>query len=505
MGETDSRRLRAKMWSVVKILNVRLRFVLLMVVVGLIAAHWDTIAAHLERWTQPHHAAVEAESRYEYYCPMHPSVVRGEPGNCPICGMPLVARVKGEALALPEGVVGRVQFSPEQIQLAGIGTSEVDCQPFGGTIRTLGTLAVDERRIAHISSRVAGRIEKLYADLTGGSIAKGAPLAEIYSPDLVSTQQEYLLARQSLDRLQGSGTPQAVAQAKELLAATRQRLLLWGITENQIDDIGTEGAPQLRVQVYAPIGGVVTQKEVLEGQYVMEGSGLYTVADLSNVWLTAFVYEDDIDRIEVGQPVQVTTSALPGRSFAGKISFIWPTLDQATRTLQLRVDIPNPKLELRPGMYATAVIETRQDSSPLNAASAQDPAERYICPMDADVVSSQPGNCPLCGMVLEKAASLPPGHALAVPETAVIDTGTRKVVYLEREPGVFDAVEVELGPLAAGFYPVIKGLSQGQRVVTQGAFLVDAELRLNPGAAGSYFGASGGPSNGSAQSNGRRD
>jgi Cu(I)/Ag(I) efflux system membrane fusion protein len=467
---------------------VRLRFIFLMVIVGLIAAHWDTIAAHWERWTRPQRQAAEAQAEIEYYCPMHPSVIRAESGNCPICGMPLVKRAKGEKPELPEGVVGRVQLSPNRIQLAGIATAEVGYRSLSRTIRTLGTIEVDERRVAHISARVAGRIEKLQVNFTGERVAAGAPLAEIYSPDLVSTQQEYLLAQRTLERVKAGGVAQAVADAEGVLAATRERLILWGIDEGQIDQLARQQTPLLRMTIHSPIGGIVTLKEVMEGQYVMEGTGLYTVADLSNVWMTAFVYESDIGRVEVGQSAQVTTRALPGRVFAGKVSFVWPSLDAATRTLKLRIDVANPQLALKPGMYGDAIVEAGA------AAATSASAVRYICPMDPEVVSDRPGSCPICGMFLERVAAAPQAGVLAIPESAVIDTGTRKVVYLEREPGIFDAVEVELGPLGGGFYPVLAGLSPGDRIVMQGAFLVDAELRLNPGAAGSYFGASGGPS-----------
>ena len=496
-----------KLWTFLKILNVRLRFILLMVIVGLIAAHWDTIAAHWERWTRPQRQAAEAETAIEYYCPMHPSVIRAEQGNCPICGMPLVKRAKGEKPELPEGVVGRVQLSPNRIQLAGIATAEVGYRSLSGTIRTLGTIEVDERRVAHISARVAGRIEKLHVNFTGERVAAGAPLAEIYSPDLVSTQQEYLLAQRTLERVKAGGVAQAIADAEGVLAATRERLILWGIDEGQIEELTRQGTPLLRMTILSPIGGIVTQKEIMEGQYVMEGTGLYTVADLSNVWMTAFVYESDIERVAVGQGVQVTTRALPGRVFDGKVSFVWPSLDAATRTLKLRIDIANPQLELKPGMYGDAVVEAGAAAGgsqasmagagregQASAAATPPSAERYICPMDPEVVSDRPGSCPICGMFLEKVAAAPQAGVLAIPESAVIDTGTRKVVYLEREPGIFDAIEVDLGAPADGFYPVLKGLSPGDRIVMQGAFLVDAELRLNPGAAGSYFGASGGPS-----------
>jgi multidrug efflux pump subunit AcrA (membrane-fusion protein) len=277
--------------------------------------------------------------------------------------------------------------------------------------------------------------------------------------------------------------------------------------------------------------------------YVMEGSELYTVTDLSSVWMSVFLDPEATTAVALGDAVDVIPQGA-SESIRGEVAFIYPTIDQATRTGRIRVDIPNPGGILRPGMYVNAVLDagsgTRQD-----AAAAVPTREIYICPMHPEVTSEGPGTCPKCGMFLEKrevpseagadgspAASsdavagitlytcpmhpevqsanpgdrcpkcgmflepmavAPGGATLVVPESAVIATGTRQVVYLEREPGIFDAVEVTLGPASDGYYPVLRGLSPGARVVTQGAFLVDAEARLNPGAAGAYFGASGGP------------
>ncbi len=484
-----------KFWTFIRIMNVRMRFVFLMVITGLIAAQWENITAHWERWTRPSKAVMtESGAQHEYYCPMHPSVIRSEPGNCPICGMPLVKRQKGEKEALPEGVVGRVQLSPYRIQLAGVATTEVSYRHLDLGVRTVGTIDVDERRVARVASRVAGRIEKLFLDFTGERVEKGAALVAIYSPDLVSTQQEYLLALKAYRKIQAGGQAQAVADAEAVLDAARERLRLWGVTADQIARIERDGRPDPRMTIYSPIGGIVTQKQVVAGQYVMEGTELYTVADLSNVWMTAYVYERDTDQVRMGQGVVITANGLPGRTFNGKVTFVWPTVDRETRTLRIRVDIPNSGFDLRPGMYVNATIRAggeAKDASKVFAAGVS-----YTCPMHPEIVSDRPGNCPICGMNLEKVEAAPSGSDLAVPESAVIDTGSRKVVYLEREDGVFDAVEVELGSPSNGFYPVLKGLSPGDRVVTQGAFLVDAELRLNPGAAGSYFGASGTPTQG---------
>jgi Cu(I)/Ag(I) efflux system membrane fusion protein len=478
MNETNRPASRgSRLWIALKILNVRLRFILLMVVTGLIAANWDAITAHWERWTRPHPVAVEAAA-IEYYCPMHPSVVRGVPGNCPICGMPLSRREKGEAAALPEGVLARVQLTPYRISLAGVATSEVGYRALDRAIRVAGTISADEGRVASISARFGGRIEKLVVDFTGATLRQGDPLAEIYSPELIATEQEYLNALR-----------QPQARKAGLADAARTRLRLWGVDEDQLADLERRGEPARTFVLRAPIDGVVTRKGVQLGQYVAEGTELYAVTDLSRVWANAFVYENDLAGVRVGQPVEITSRALPDRRFGGRVAFVAPTLDPPSRTVQVRVDIPNPDRMLRPGMYVDVRILLESAGAAAGTAAA---TATYICPMDPEVSSDKPGTCPICLMKLERVETpAAGGGTLVVPESAVVDNGTRRVVYREAEPGVFDAIAIELGPAADGYYPVLSGLVAGDRVVTQGAFLVDAEVRLNPAAAGSYFGASG--------------
>jgi membrane fusion protein, copper/silver efflux system len=510
---------RHNLWTFVKILNVRMRFILLMVVTGLVAAQWDSITAHWERWTRPKHATESADTiRTEYYCPMHPSVVRDEPGSCPICGMPLSRRIAGEKATLPEGVIGRVQLSPYRMQLAGVATSEIGYMPLTREIRAAGVIEPDERRVARIAARFGGRIEKLFVDYTGERVERGSPLAEIYSPDLVSTQQEYLAAFRRLRELSAGDQTTAlgpVADAQALVDAARTRLRLWGIDNEQIATLEREGRPTLRMTIPAPIGGTVTRKSVVAGQYVAEGAELYTITDLSQVWMSAYVQEDAIADVRAGQSIMITGGGLADRMLEGRVSFIAPALDPATRTVRVRADVPNPDLALRPGMYVDATIVVAGKTAPAgtDAAMAGMPgmpgmtgasstpaapatSAKYICTMCPEVVSDKPGDCPTCGMALVKVETPAAGGVLAVPESAVIDTGSRKIVYLQREEGVFDAMEVALGRPSDGFYPVLSGLAPGDRVVTGGAFLVDAEMRLNPAAAGSYFGATGGPSAG---------
>ncbi|MBM3287482.1 MAG: efflux RND transporter periplasmic adaptor subunit [Candidatus Eisenbacteria bacterium] len=479
-----------KVWQFVRIMNVRLRFVFLMVAVGLIAANLDHIANRWERWTRPKQDVGAASSEYEHYCGMHPSVVRGEPSSCPICGMPLAKRMKGEAVVLPEGTLARVSLSPQRIALAGIGVSEIGYRHLEARIRAVGTVEIDERRTANVAARVGGRVEATFVDFTGTAVEAGEPLVEIYSPELISAQREYLLALKRADE-------------ETLVDAAREKLRLWGLYDQQIEAIAREGRPRETIVIRSPAGGIVTSRDVVPGQYVEEGAAMYAVADLSRVWVIAFVNERDAARAREGQSAEIRVHGLADRSFSGTIAFLWPTLDLESRTLRVRIDAANPDLSLRPGMYVDVLIDVTKaeemETGGTSGASVARAQTSYECSMCPEVSADAPGSCPKCGMFLQKVVTETGGgggggkrSSIVVPESAVIDLGARKIVYLEREPGVFDALEVSLGEPSEGFYPVVSGVRAGDRVVTAGAFLVDAESRLNPAVAGSYFGASGG-------------
>jgi RND family efflux transporter MFP subunit len=437
----------------------RLRFIAILVGVGAVIAYWDTLNAWYEKWTRPFFGQETAvASDTEYWCPMHPTIVRDHPDKCPICAMPLSKRKKGEKEedeALPPGVVSRVQLTPYKVAVAGIETAEVGYRALAKEITAAGFVEFDERKLARITSRITGktRIDKLYVNVTGQLVQKGEPLALLYSPHLVDTMQNLRDAKESGNQ--------------SLLRMARERLQLWGIQEDQIEHaLQTTDTGILHAVIRSPISGHVIKKYLVEGEYVEEGTRLYDVADLSTVWIEAQIYEDELAFVRGGEglPVSATTKAFSGRTFEGKVAFIYPHLDAATRTLKVRFDMDNAQHDLRPGMYATVRLQvpvTRLDLLPPDAKAKQKQAYHA-------------------------------GQVLAVPERAVIDAGSHKFVYRESEPDVFEALEVELGPRCGGFYPVIRGLSEGDRVVTTGSFNVDAETRLT-GAAGMYFGSSGGP------------
>jgi Cu(I)/Ag(I) efflux system membrane fusion protein len=462
-----------------KVVEVRLRFIGVLIVVGLFLGYWDTITNHWEKqtrsggaiynsvhavlgertahwlWPQGENASVQSNS--EYYCPMHPKVVResldpdGSVPKCPICGMPLSPRKKGETPKLPPGVLSRKQYSPEQIQAAGISTVEVAYRQLEKEITTVGSVIYDESRRSRIVVRVSGYLEKLYVDKPWVAVKQGEPLGEIYSPDLYSAARELLVAM-------GSDS------TNDLAKSAREKLRLLGVGEDEISEIVKTGKANRRLVLRAPFSGHLIRKDVVEGAHVEAGQTLFELADLSQVWIEAEVYESDIDFLRKGQTIEATVESFPGRVFTAKVSLIHPHLDATMRTNAVRFDLQNPRHELRPGMFATVRIKTPlSETEPFRTLTATGQSRGKT------------------------------GEVLTVPDESVIDTGTRKIVYVESEPGVFDGVEAELGLPADHFYPVIKGLNAGDRVAARGAFLVDAETRLNPAAATAYMGAGGGP------------
>lgn len=468
----------------------RLRFIAVLVGIGAVIAYWDVLQAHYQKWTRPASSEPTAAADAEFWCPMHPTIIRDHPDKCPICAMPLSKRKKGDAgeeEPLPPGIVSRVQLTPYRVALAGIQTAEVQYRPLVREIVTVGFVEFDERKLARISARLSGksRIDKLFVNYTGQTVVKGDPLALLYSPDLVTTVQNLLDARRSNNR--------------DLERMARDRLQLWGIDEAQVQDILKTGKPITQVTLRAPFSGHVIKKYQVEGEYVEEGARLYDVADLSTVWLEAQVYEDDLPFLTEGLTVSATTKAFPNRTFTGKIAFLHPHLDAATRTLRVRFDMDNPGHDLRPGMYASVRLQVPVPGLELfRTAAREDWRDATATDLAAHAVfgsaglSADAGAASLLGAALRQVVE-GQGLVLTVPERAVIDTGSRKIVYRESSSGVFDGVEVQLGPRAGGYYSVLRGVEPGDRLATAGSFLIDAETRLSGGLGSTYFGASGGP------------
>lgn len=498
-------------------IEVRLRFIGVFVGIGILMVYWTTFEGYWDRWTRPDVITAGESSTTEYYCPMHPTVIRpgrepnGAVPSCPICGMPLSLRNKGEVPKLPEGVLTRVQLSPERVQLAGVKTVPVGYMPLAKEVRTVGYVQYDEARLSEIATRTGGYLEKLYVNKTFEHVDEGQPLAEIYSPDLYSSMQELILAQKH--------------SSTDLIASSRQRLKLLGVDDADIDGALESGEAEAKMLIRSPLAGQVIEKNVVEGASVEAGMILFKIADLSTVWIEADVYERDLPFLQVGQEIEASVEGVPGRTFGGEIALIYPELNAESRTNRIRVLLDNSDLSLRPGMFATVFVRTpMSETEPFKSELAKvnkkpDPSDdaaliafQKICPVTGSklgsmgnpiklVVNDQPVFicCSSCQKLLQdnpdeylaKLAAPPADTVLSIPEQAVIDTGMHKVVYVEREPGMYEGVEVKLGPRTGGYYPVISGLTAADKIAAAGSFLLDAETRLNPAAASAYFGASG--------------
>ena len=458
---------RQKVWLVGLVIMKRVRFIAILAGVGLFILYWDSVKSHWDRWTHPRATANrELPPDQEFFCSMDPQVVRstyepnGDVPGCPICGMPLTIHAKGQKQELPAGITARVQLSPDRVQMAGIQTVTVEYRPVVKQIRTVGYVTYDESGLSRIVSRVDGYVEKLYLDTSYAPVRKGDPLAEIYSPDLYSTARELVLASK------GQGVD-------NLAASARNKLLLLGVSAEDIDRMVASGEAPRRLMIRSPQSGHVIDKKIVVGASVEAKMTLFDVADLSSVWIEAEVYENDIAFLQLGQVVEATVETYPHRKFPGELTAIYPRVEAATRTNRIRVRLENPNHELRPGMFAAVTIQV-----PLEMI---EPYKTLAAKTARTILVSQTSG-----------AAKPQLQFLVVPEQAVVDTGAKKIVYVERKEGLFEGVEVELGLRQDDFYPVVKGLAAGDRVAAAGGFLVDAETRLNPAAASTYFGASGG-------------
>jgi len=357
--------------TVLGVTFARLRFLAVFLVAALIVGYWDNIKNHVNKWTRPAVApdslVSATASQIEYYCPMHPDVIREEPGQCPKCGMPLVKRKKGEAVLLPADVLARVQLTPQRMSLGNIQTS-LEPRPLHREIRAAGLLDYDETRLARITARVAGRADELFVTYSGQSIKRGDPLYSLYSPDVYTAQREYLLARKRVNDLPKDAPSDTKMDASAIYNASLQKLALWGITTEQLDkldqDFDATGQIPTHLIVTSPIDGIVVKKEIAQGQYLQMGDSPYTVADLSRLWLQIKLYEQDVPLVAIGDPAQISVDALPDADLQGAVAFKAFALDLTTRTVDARVVVNNRDLRLRPGMFASAILQVPIDTNP---------------------------------------------------------------------------------------------------------------------------------------------
>lgn len=346
----------------------------------------------------------------------------------------------GAAGSPAAGGAETVKLDAKARQLAGVQTATVARKPLAKEIKTTGKIALSETGRTYITSRVEGRVEELYVNADGEYIAPGQPIASVYSPNYIAAQEEYLLALDSVNKLRGASRD-IVQLNNRLLEAAKRKLILLGIPEGDIEHLSHTRKVSNYTTVRAQYGGTVMEKSVLPGAYIMPGDKLYTLSDLSTVWLYADLYEKDIAGVQVGQPVQVIAGAYPGQAFSGVVTFINPVVEDATRTVKVRVELPNSEGKLKPNMFVSAAIST------------------------------------------------PLGESLAIPASSLLDTGTRKVVYVVQSEDTFVKRDITTGQEADGYIQVLSGLQPGEQVVTAATFLIDSQTQL--GSFGSHAGHGG--------------
>lgn len=396
----------------------------------------------------------------EYWtCTMHPSVRLKDPGTCPICGMDTVPvrknanNLTGRSETTEEkedtGIMsghdhssmiarnvdeGAAQstflVSPEKQQIIGVKTEEVKVRDLNRQIRTVGMVTLDESKIYNVQTRFSGWVEKVFVDYTWAHVHKGEPLFTVYSPELVTAQQEYLLAYKSSGILRNNRYREISEGADSLLGASRRRLELLGVTSGQIAELERTGEVQTALTVFSPAMGHVAKKEVFENMRVEPDMVLYKIADHTTAWVEVEIYENEISLINVGTEARMTVPSLPGKTFEGSVTFIWPHIMPETRTVKARLEFPNPDLDLLPEMFADVVLR------------------------------------------------IPAGENLAVPSGAVLRTGKQDIVFVDLGGGRFQIRKVSLGVKAGDYYEVLRGLSEGERVVSAASFLIDSESKV---------------------------
>lgn len=403
----------------------------LAVLVAVVAVAWLS----LRGTTHDHGAATQ------FLCPMHPQVVQDRPGKCPICGMDLVpaSQVDSEDPhdhAASPGGLARVRLTETKARRIGARSVPVEPARFDRVVRAVGSVAIDETRLRQVHTKTAGWVERLWANAVGEPVRRGAPLLEIYSPELLAAQQEFLVALRAKERLAASASAEVAASGDSLLAAARSRLRLLDMSDAEIAALEETGGASRTVILTSPISGTILSRGIAEGARVEPGTLLLEVADLSRVWVLASVYEYELPFVREGQEARMTLPYLPGREHQGKVTKVYPTLDPATRTATVRIEFANSGGTLKPEMYA----EVR---------------------LVADL-----------------------GERLAVPTGAVMETGTRSVVFVDEGEGVFTPREVAVGLRLPDRVEVLSGLERGERVLAEGNFFVDSESKLRAGLEG---------------------
>ncbi len=383
-----------------------------------------------------------------YYCPMHPEYTSDRPGDCLICNMSLKLRKKDDSQA--SGIEGYATINVPlgRRQLIGVTTGTVEKKNVKRSIRTVGRVVYNEKTRSAVTLKFAVWIEELYVKAVGDRVTKGQPLFAVYSPELLEAQRNYLVALQAektfRERAGAAGTAAGDDAFAQAVKSARERLLLWDLTEEQLREIDAKREPRVRVPIHSKVEGVVTERNAVQGEFVPAGTALLRLADLASVWIDAAIYEQDLPHVKPGDVVKVTLPSFPGRTFELKADFVYPYLDEETRTVRTRLEVENKEGAFKPGMYAQAVLEE-------------------------DL-----------------------GENLVVDREALFDTGTRQLVFLDLGDGHIKPREVKAGPRTEGQVVILEGLKEGEKVVTSGTFLIDSESRLKAGLEQSVVRAAGG-------------
>lgn len=411
-----------------------------------------------------------------YTCSMHPQIKRNEPGKCPICSMDLVllnSRKKNDS--------GTLKLSPNAVKLAEIESVKVVRKEVHKVIRVVGKVGFDETLQKTITAWIPGRLDRLFVDYTGVQVKKKDHLVSLYSPELLAAQEELLQTFEAFQAAEG-------ATKKSLhttLNSIKEKLRLWGLEEQQIQRVIETKKASDQMTIYSPLGGVVIHKMIKEGMYVKAGTPLYMIADLTHLWLKLDVYEADLPWVHYGQLVEFETEAWPGEVFTGKIIFIAPVVDKKTRTIKVRVKIPNPENKLKPEMFVRAKINASLQFS----GKAMPPGleGKWISPMHPEIIKDEKGHCDICGMDLVRAETLYSANLkskkspMVIPASAALITGKRVLVYLDLGEGQYVGKEIKLGPRAGDYYVVESGLKVGDKVVVRGNFKLDSAVQIQAG------------------------
>jgi len=369
-----------------------------------------------------------------WYDPMHPAYKSDKPGIAPDCGMQLVPKYADDETAkMPAGAV---RIASDKQQLIGVRTATVERKSLVRTVRTTGQLTSDETKLAHIHVKVNGYIDKGYVDYIGQLVKKGQPLFTLYSPDLVATEEEYLIAKRGAKDLGASQFPEVSQGSQSLLRSTRERLKLWDISDEQIKKLDETGEVTKTLTFYSPVSGFVTDRKAFPQTAVTPDMDLYSISDLSTIWVNADVYEYEVPFVKVGQTADMQLSYYAGRTYSGKITYIYPIVDPVSRTIKVRIEFPNPHFDLKPQMFANVQLKINY------------------------------------------------GKQIVVPQEAVMDSGDKQYVFVVHNGGMFEPRVIQMGAKLEGNVVVLSGLNAGETIVTSGNFLIDSESRLKSAMSG---------------------